>query len=1303
MGKLFHVNALAAAVGIVFASGVSQPSFAVQSSPQLEATASQAGEATDGSYIVTFEEPGLLHYTGGVQGLSATAPKALGSRKLDAQSSASRAYESYLDAQRAAHVTEIENRIGRPLDVTHTYGVIRNGIAAKMSPEEAAKIASAPGVVSVRPVKIYTPDTFRGPKFIGANTIWDGSNVPGGVGNRGEGIKVGVIDTGTNSAHPSFANDETCGFSTSNPKLHAFDCNQSASGHCTGTNPEAPSGAGDVLSHGVHTSSTAVGNTIDNTATPPPSLPNGVTMSGVAPCATLYSYKVADATGGLPDSAINAAVEAIVTDGVDVANFSIGPTCGGGSPWADTDRDFLDAINADVFVAASAGNTRTACTNPVGRVSHTGPWMLTVAASTQDQTLGQAALTVTGPGTVPPLLSNIGVTKGSTVDMAQVNDLLNKSLRVYPQNITGCTDTGGIPANYFNGAIAVIRRGAIPPSTTACSFTEKINNAKNAGASLVVIANNKNDAQGMDTSNALLPGFKINDLATSDALIAFVTANNGSAPNADVIFADGFDGTTPQGGAAGNFVKGDSLVTVQGDVLGNFSFRGPTSGGVADLTKPDITGPGVSIYAAARASDASYILMSGTSMSSPHLAGAAALIRKAHPDWTVTEVKSALMTTSLQTGFQEDGTTAWTVDQVGSGRVDLTKAAKAGLTLDETYANFVAANPTGGTINVKDLNLPSLRNVNCTGSCTWKRTVKNRLGTSGTWNATVSVPSNFGVTVSPATFTLAPGQTQELTITATPTASMTAIGFGNVNLKEANGASPDQHLTIALKGSNGPAAPAISVSPTSLSSTLAPNATDTKTLNIANTGGGSLTWSISSGSVPGTIWDQPKGGTSGIVSDFSTTSNKGAYTAADFQVSAGSTIRKIKAYGFDNSGTLSSQSKITWRIYGDAGGVPNGNPDTNTGTPVWSFETAPNGAGVTIGTGGTGQDITLDLAAAGQNLNLPAGTYWLTVFPTYSGTITGQTDPRWNWFQAASQKGNPDMLVSSLFGAANWTTLQSLVQWPDVAFTIEGDVTCGAPWLSLTPASGSTAGGATTPVTATFNSNGMTAGSYAATACVASNDTAKPMVAVPVTMTVQSGGGGNTCPSQILLDPGFEASSGSTPTITNPNWASTSSNAGASGSSLCDDTCAETPGQSLARNGVYFVWFGGWGTVTETGTASQQLVIPSGQSRFLNYWLRREAGTATTSQMTVSIDGTVISTIDRGTGNETAYVPYSLAVPAQYADGGNHKIEFKFSKTGTGQMANFFLDDVTLDCTAQPTSSQNVDSTNGLPLLRKLH
>lgn len=189
-------------------------------------------------------------------------------------------------------------------------------------------------------------------------------------------------------------------------------------------------------------------------------------------------------------------------------------------------------------------------------------------------------------------------------------------------------------------------------------------------------------------------------------------------------------------------------------------------------------------------------------MASPHVAGAAALIRKVHPTWTVAEVKSALMTTALQTGFQENGTAPWTTDQVGSGRVDLTKAAKAGLTLDETYQRFLGANPSGGSLAVKDLNVPSVRNSNCQTTCSWTRTVKNQLATSGSWNATATA-AGFGLTVSPASFTLAPGQTQELTITANLTGSLTAVAFGQVDLAETTGQSPNQHITAAVKGTGG--------------------------------------------------------------------------------------------------------------------------------------------------------------------------------------------------------------------------------------------------------------------------------------------------------------------------------------------------------------------------------------------------------------------------------------------------------------------------------------------------------------------
>ena len=184
-----------------------------------------------------------------------------------------------------------------------------------------------------------------------------------------------------------------------------------------------------------------------------------------------------------------------------------------------------------------------------------------------------------------------------------------------------------------------------------------------------------------------------------------------------------------------------------------------------------------------------------------------------HPDWTPTEVKSALMTTATNAdGTQEDGTTPWTIDQVGHGRVDLTKAALAGLTLDETFANYLAANPSGGSIEIRDLNLPNVRNAACDPSgCTWTRKVTNRLTSQGSWNASFAATSgDASVDVSPSSFTLAPGASQTLTITATPsTTDADHFAFGNVVLHEASGASPDQHLTVAVKPTGLPPPPTL--------------------------------------------------------------------------------------------------------------------------------------------------------------------------------------------------------------------------------------------------------------------------------------------------------------------------------------------------------------------------------------------------------------------------------------------------------------------------------------------------------------
>jgi hypothetical protein len=312
-----------------------------------------------------------------------------------------------------------------------------------------------------------------------------------------------------------------------------------------------------------------------------------------------------------------------------------------------------------------------------------------------------------------------------------------------------------------------------------CPFLKKVQNAFNAGAIGVIIRNNQ--AGTITPSTPGQPNIPVYAIpqAAGNTLVAYVDANPTSATF--------------------NF----QVVPVPGDMLADFSLRGPTASPLQDLQKPDITGPGVNIYAAVQ-SPTNYGNLSGTSMSSPHVAGAAALVRAVQPTWTASEVKSALMMTAFNGGTKTGSTTPWDPDDVGTGRVDLTRAARAGLVMDETFSNYLAANPaTGG--DVKTLNIPAMRNLSCTPSCTWTRTVRNTRATTSTWNAVgSSTTPGFEITVSPSTFifdTTAGGNTRTLTITARPTSNLTsAIAFGEVRLTDTSGNSPEQRMTVAVKG-----------------------------------------------------------------------------------------------------------------------------------------------------------------------------------------------------------------------------------------------------------------------------------------------------------------------------------------------------------------------------------------------------------------------------------------------------------------------------------------------------------------------
>src|SRR5690606_1807003 len=272
-------------------------------------------------------------------------------------------------------------------------------------------------------------------------------------------------------------------------------------------------------------------------------------------------------------------------------------------------------------------------------------------------------MSVTGPAPVPEPLTAIILTTGANGVGHTAAYPATTPLRVSPGIDTAADGCAAYPADTFAGAIAVVRRGT-------CSFSIKVNNAAAAGATAVLIANNAPGPMVPSVPDTTVPAFGV-EQETGNALRDFNVAN--PAATASIGFPASPVPNTP-------------------DALAAFSSRGPA--GSFNLIKPDVTAPGYAILAAVSGttitgSEDAVGLMNGTSMASPHQAGAALLVRQARPDWTVSEVKSALAMTATSEVFLEDEVTPAGPFARGSGRIRVDQAVRAGLVLDESAENYL--------------------------------------------------------------------------------------------------------------------------------------------------------------------------------------------------------------------------------------------------------------------------------------------------------------------------------------------------------------------------------------------------------------------------------------------------------------------------------------------------------------------------------------------------------------------------------------------------------------------------------------
>jgi len=758
-------------------------------------------------YIVILDDPPLASYDGRLlstperntasTSLRATANHFTGASKLDVESPVSKQYLRFLDERLRSFQADAELSLGRELQPAHRYRNALNGFATELSISEVEVLRKMPRVKSVLADKILHLETDSGPDWIGAYKIHDG--ISGFAPTGGQGTVVGVIDSGVNWNHPSFEDPGFPGWDHVNPYGSQLGLCSDSGVRCNdklvgvydfvqdNSNTEwieENTRGKDNSGHGSHVASTAAGNPQDADL-------SGITVqvAGVAPNANIVSYRVCyigdpdnSEDNGCQGSAILSAIDQAITDGVDVINYSIGG--GAFDPWlpGEHPRAFLNARAAGIFVATSAGNSGSD-PGTIGSPANS-PWMVAVGNASHDRVLGSLVENLSGGDTTPPgslvgqsVVAGIGIRK-----IVHARDFGNALCGVGdPELGPACGDNTGASSPWsgnshvFNGEIVVCDRGIY-------GRIEKGKNVLLAGAGGYILANTDGQGESLNADQHCLPATHIGD-RDGDVLRTWLGSGSGH-----------------QGSISGFDLY---HIPEAGDQISNSSSRGPNPT-PEGIMKPDLIAPGTSIFAAIETAD-DFDFKSGTSMASPHVAGAAALLKAVHPDWTPSMLSSALITTATaELAHDFDGSEA-TVHERGAGRPRLEQAVNAGLYLDESQAGFLAANPNSGG-NPSNLNLPGLVDPGCSNTCEFERTVTDLVGGADWMVSTEAFAAGVSVNVVPDNFTLAKGGEQLLNISVDLTQSA-IIGtwiFGEVRLSSTGLADAVLPIAIFVNGGDLP-------------------------------------------------------------------------------------------------------------------------------------------------------------------------------------------------------------------------------------------------------------------------------------------------------------------------------------------------------------------------------------------------------------------------------------------------------------------------------------------------------------------
>ncbi|MFB7139534.1 S8 family serine peptidase [Gottfriedia sp. NPDC056225] len=602
----------------------------------------------------------------------------------DAQDNVSASHEAFQNDLKTIFSSELKEK-KNPYTIRRSYKKAFNGVAMTIPANKIKQLLKSSAVqsvysdlqVQVEPPSISETSTTGTQAATHTMVTFPGVEKLHEEGYTGKGVKVGILDTGIDYNHPDLKGAFKGGYDfvdNDNDPMETTYADWQKSGQAE----LATSGEAYYTEHGTHVAGIIAGQGKND---------GDLSVTGVAPDADIYSYRVLGPYGSGYTSAILAGLDKAVSDGMDIINMSLGANYN--DPLYPTTIAVNNAVLAGVTAIVAAGNSGSTMYS-LGAPG-TSPLAITVGASDTSVTIPTYTGTLKSPtGNVPAdlklaaqgLTDNVADFDSKTMKL--VNVLYGTEASYQTRNADGTVTPIDV-----KGKVVLAQRGSI-------SLSQIIANAKAHGAIGAVLYDSPvpNGDVYLGEGYGYIPTFLISN-AQGTALAAPIGGLKTAGASMDFTFSN------------------MKQVVTTGDKLAPFSSRGPSR--VLYDIKPEVTAPGVSVFSTVPSYmhgadqigkyNYAYERLSGTSMATPNAVGVAALVKQAHPDMTPSDVKATLMNTA------DPLSDKYSVYEVGAGRINPYKAVHAQTEIQVNDKTLTVKNVTNNITTLADKGIKKIKNI----------------------------------------------------------------------------------------------------------------------------------------------------------------------------------------------------------------------------------------------------------------------------------------------------------------------------------------------------------------------------------------------------------------------------------------------------------------------------------------------------------------------------------------------------------------------------------------------------------------